>query len=282
MVDLPETVTLLECPNGSQVFLVGTAHFSPSSVEDVKKTIQLVCKIIIIIYIDLIHRSFFLFLFVKTKPHSVVLELCRGRKGILEVSEETILEQSKQMDWAVIRNIMKREGTVSGLTQALFIKISAKIMTKLGVAPAGEFRAGFREGMRNRCTVYLGDREIRITFKRALNFLPLWQQFKFMKLLLSSLLFDLDISLEEVERMKNADMLEMFTGNETRHAQRLIAQIDIDRILHAIFFGSFTHICFPVRLEKFTCKLEIGLLYTCLVLNILMSIKKCSIIINFF
>lgn len=40
--DLPETVTVLDCPNGSRVFLVGTAHFSPSSVEDVKKTINTV------------------------------------------------------------------------------------------------------------------------------------------------------------------------------------------------------------------------------------------------
>lgn len=36
----PDTVTILECPNGSTVYLVGTAHFSPASVEDVKKTIN--------------------------------------------------------------------------------------------------------------------------------------------------------------------------------------------------------------------------------------------------
>ncbi len=42
MTDLPDTVSVLECPNGSKVFIVGTAHFSRQSVEDVKKTINLV------------------------------------------------------------------------------------------------------------------------------------------------------------------------------------------------------------------------------------------------
>ena len=112
----------------------------------------------------------------------------------------------------MLRQLMKREGTIPGLTQALFIKISAKMMDKLGIVPAGEFRAGFREGQRNRSTIYLGDRNIRVTFKRALNYLPLWQQFKFIKLLGYTLLFDLDISVEDVEKMKNVDMLEMFTG----------------------------------------------------------------------
>lgn len=35
--DLPETVTVLETPQGSKVFVVGTAHFSKESQEDVAK-----------------------------------------------------------------------------------------------------------------------------------------------------------------------------------------------------------------------------------------------------
>lgn len=36
---LPNTVTTLHCPNGSVVHIVGTAHFSKESVEDVRSTI---------------------------------------------------------------------------------------------------------------------------------------------------------------------------------------------------------------------------------------------------
>ena len=39
---LPETVTTLNCPNGSTVHLVGTAHFSKESVQDVRTTVTTV------------------------------------------------------------------------------------------------------------------------------------------------------------------------------------------------------------------------------------------------
>lgn len=46
MSSLPETVSVLEAPNGSKVYLVGTAHFSKESAIDVQKTIQHVRKMI--------------------------------------------------------------------------------------------------------------------------------------------------------------------------------------------------------------------------------------------
>lgn len=39
--DLPETVTVLETNHGSKVFVVGTAHFSKESQEDVAKVSNL-------------------------------------------------------------------------------------------------------------------------------------------------------------------------------------------------------------------------------------------------
>lgn len=38
--NLPETVTLLKMPNGCNVYLVGTAHFSEKSQEDVANVIR--------------------------------------------------------------------------------------------------------------------------------------------------------------------------------------------------------------------------------------------------
>lgn len=38
--NLPETVTLLTMPNGCNVYLVGTAHFSEKSQEDVANVIR--------------------------------------------------------------------------------------------------------------------------------------------------------------------------------------------------------------------------------------------------
>lgn len=133
---------------------------------------------------------------------------------ILHMSEGEILQQSRNLTWERVRGFMKAEGTIAGLTHALFIKISANLMEKLGMAPGGEFRAGFQEGQRIGSEVMLGDRTIRVTFKRALNSLPLWQQMKFFYLLTSSVLLDPDITLEDVEKMKNADMVQMLIGKD--------------------------------------------------------------------
>ena len=141
------------------------------------------------------------------------MELCEERQMMLKMSEEQILEQARSLTWEKVREYMEKEGTIAGLTHAIFIKISANLMNKLGVVPGGEFRAGYEEGRRLRCVIVLGDRRIRLTFKRALNSLPLWQQLKFFRLLTSSTLFDPDITLEDVEKMKNIDMVQMLTGN---------------------------------------------------------------------
>ena len=71
---LPSTVVRIDGPNGCQVFVVGTAHFSRESQQDVITTIE------------------------RVRPDVVVLELCRTRIPILSLDEETILHESKTMD----------------------------------------------------------------------------------------------------------------------------------------------------------------------------------------
>ncbi|XP_003391530.2 PREDICTED: traB domain-containing protein-like, partial [Amphimedon queenslandica] len=188
MSSLPDTVSVLDCPNGSKVYLVGTAHFSKESATDVQKTIQ------------------------QVRPDGVVLELCVERQMILNMRDEDIMQQAKDLNWEKVRAFMASEGQVAGLTHAVFIKISANLMDKLGVAPGGEFRMGFQEGTKVGSTILLGDRSIRMTFKRALRALPIWQQLRLFYMLFTSVAFDLDISPEDIEKMKNFDMVEMLTG----------------------------------------------------------------------
>ncbi|CAD6230429.1 GSCOCG00006751001-RA-CDS [Cotesia congregata] len=66
---LPETVTLLTTPEGGKVYLVGTAHFSEESQNDVSMIIQAV------------------------QPHVVMVELCDARVHILQLDEQTILKE---------------------------------------------------------------------------------------------------------------------------------------------------------------------------------------------
>lgn len=184
---LPDTVTRLETSEGSAVYLVGTAHFSRESQEDVASTIRAV------------------------RPDVVVVELCKARTAILQLDEETILQESRSLDLKKVQMIMRQHGKVQGILYLLLLSVSAHITKQLGMAPGGEFRTAFAEARRSApgCLIQLGDRPIQITLSRALASLSLWHKIKLTWHILTS---KEPISKEEVEKCKQKDfILEMLT-----------------------------------------------------------------------
>ena len=188
MNSLPDTVTVLRCPNGSVVYLVGTAHFSKESVRDVRETIR------------------------EVRPNVVVLELCAERQLMLQYGEEDILREAAEINFTKVRHYIRRDGLVAGVMQSLFLKLSAELTKKLGVAPGGEFRAAYEEGVKQGARIVLGDRLINVTFKRVLLSLSFFQKLRFYYTIARTLSSDLSITPEEVEKMKNKDMVDMLVG----------------------------------------------------------------------
>ncbi|XP_012288537.1 traB domain-containing protein isoform X2 [Orussus abietinus] len=180
--NLPETVALLTAQDGGKVYLIGTAHFSIESNKDVAKVIQMV------------------------QPHMVMVELCSARIHILQLDENTIMEQAKNISFQSIYNVIKQNGAFNGLMYILLLNMSARLTKELGMAPGGEFRTAFVEAKKvPKCMVHLGDRPINITIQRALNSLTWWQTLKMgWHLLVPSKA----VTLEEVERLKRRDFLE--------------------------------------------------------------------------
>ena len=83
---LPETVTVLDCPNGSKVYIVGTAHFSKESIEDVRTTIQ---KVILI----RTHSTCILYMYIRDrKALSIVLTIGSDTRHICLDCNEQALE----------------------------------------------------------------------------------------------------------------------------------------------------------------------------------------------
>nr|SVE75298.1 EOG090X0AQH [Daphnia dolichocephala] len=182
LMKLPETVTQLTSKDGVKVFLVGTAHFSQESQEDVSKTILM------------------------TRPRVVVVELCVSRLNILRFDEQTILEEAKNLNMEKVRSTIKQYGAVQGALYLLFLSTSAHLTRQLGMAPGGEFRRAYHEARNVQgCRIHLGDRPIHVTLHRALAALSLWQK---AKLVWHLLLNRGPISAEEVERCKQKDLLE--------------------------------------------------------------------------
>ncbi|XP_068132451.1 traB domain-containing protein isoform X2 [Hyperolius riggenbachi] len=179
---LPETVTELSTEDGSKVYIVGTAHFSDSSKQDVVKTIQ------------------------ELQPDVVLVELCQYRVSMLKMDEETLLREAKEINFEKLHQAIKQNGLMSGLMQILLLKVSAHITEQLGMAPGGEFREAFKEARKVPfCKLYLGDRPIPVTFKRAIAALSVWQKVKLAWGLCS--LSD-PISKDDVEKCKQKDLLE--------------------------------------------------------------------------
>eukprot|EP00088_Acartia_fossae_P066809 TRINITY_DN8299_c0_g2_i3.p1 TRINITY_DN8299_c0_g2~~TRINITY_DN8299_c0_g2_i3.p1 ORF type:complete len:719 (-),score=180.01 TRINITY_DN8299_c0_g2_i3:321-2477(-) len=180
---LPKTVHILQSKvSGAKVYLVGTAHFSQESCEDVARVISLV------------------------QPDVVMLELCNQRTNILHLDESTILQESQNLTAQRSIEIIKEQGGLQGIMYVLLLSMSAHITKELGMAPGGEFRRAFQEGMRvPGCVITLGDRPIGLTLKRALAALSLWQKIRLGFNILTS---NESITKEDVEKCKEKDLLE--------------------------------------------------------------------------
>ncbi|XP_066261651.1 traB domain-containing protein [Euwallacea similis] len=186
--NLPDTVTLLtHKETGAKLYLVGTAHFSRESQADVELVIR------------------------QVQPQIVIVELCPSRTSILDLDESTILEEAKNVDMSKIIATIRSNGAINGLMYLLLLNMSAHITKEIGMAPGGEFRVAYREAKKiPNCCIHLGDRPIGITMRRALSRLTWFQTIKLAWHLITS---KDPISIEEIEKCKNRDMLEQLLAD---------------------------------------------------------------------
>lgn len=208
----PDTLTKLTTASGAEVFLIGTAHFSQKSVQDVQNVIR------------------------KVRPSAVVLELCKERAFMLTLDEQSLLEQNRHLSFDKIRNAIAEKGLAQGLIYIIFIKMSANLTEKLGLAPGSEFRSGAVEA-RNipGCSVVLGDRSLKVTIARAVASISLWQK---MRLIYSVLTSDVNITQEDVEKFKEKDMLEQMLeelGGEFPGFKRVLLDERNYYLAHSIY-----------------------------------------------
>lgn len=181
-LSLPDTLTRLTTANGAEVYLLGTAHFSPNSVKDVQRVMRVI------------------------RPNIVVLELCKERAFMLSLNEADLLEQNRNLTFDKVRSAIAQKGFAQGLIYIMFIKMSASLTEKLGLAPGSEFRAGANEAHKiPGCSIALGDRSLKVTLARAVASVSTWQK---IKLIYQVLMNDSSMTQEEVEKCKEKDILE--------------------------------------------------------------------------
>jgi pheromone shutdown-related protein TraB len=185
--------------NGKNVYLVGTAHVSKKSVEDVRNTIEAV------------------------RPDTVCVELCAARhKAIVQRNDW------KQMN---IFKVIKEKKALFLLAQLILSSFYRMIGKQLGVQPGAEIIEGILQAEKNGSELVLADRDVEITLKRVWGHLNLWNRLKMAAQILAGLLFVEKIDENMIEDIKKKDqletILETFTRSFPEVKKRLIDERDI-------------------------------------------------------
>jgi pheromone shutdown-related protein TraB len=195
---LPKTVHPISM-DGRTIYLVGTAHVSRESVEDVRNTVEI------------------------TKPDTICVELCAARHKAI-VQRDTW----KQMD---IFKVIKEKKALFLLTQLIMASFYKKIGEKLGVQPGAEMIEGIQQAEKEHAELVLADRDIQITLKRVWGHLNCWNKLKMITQLVGGMIVTEDINDEMIEEMKNSDQLEIilksFAESFPEVKKRLIDERDL-------------------------------------------------------
>ncbi len=160
---------------GKNYTLIGTAHISKKSIDEVAEVIG------------------------DVKPDAVCVELCAGRYESIRNAERW-----KNMD--IVKVV--REGKAPMLMMNLILSAFQKKMgDKLGVKPGAEMVKAIQIAEETGSEIVLADRDITITFKRAWGILSFWEKAKLIGQIFASVFETPDISKDEVEALKEGDML---------------------------------------------------------------------------
>jgi len=161
---------------GKEVVLVGTAHVSKESVSLVKRVIE------------------------SEEPDAVCVELCQSRY-------EAIRQQQQWQDTNIVKVIREKKAFLL-LSNLLLASFQRRVADKLEVKPGEEMIQAIESGEASGARIHLADRDIRTTLSRAWQAMGLWSRLKLLFQLIVSVGDIDDISQEDIEKMKQTDVLE--------------------------------------------------------------------------
>lgn len=104
-----------------------------------------------------------------------------------------------------------------------------RLAEKLGIEPGAELKAAVVEGEARGLPVRLIDRDVGLTFKRAMDNLGWWQRAKLGAGILASLFDSEEVSDEQIEGLKEGDMLEASFGEFASESPALYESIIAER-----------------------------------------------------
>jgi pheromone shutdown-related protein TraB len=195
---LPERVSQVNI-EGRDIYLVGTAHLSKESVEDVRIAIETV------------------------SPDTICVELCKSR--------HKALTQKDNWEKTDIFKIIKEKKAVFLLAQLIMSSFYRQLGEKLGIQPGAEMLEAIKLANATDTQLILADRDVEITLKRVWGYLSFWNKLKLMIHLTVSIFSKEEIDTNTVETLKEKDQLESvlteFTKKFPEIKKRLIDERDV-------------------------------------------------------
>lgn len=159
-----------------EITLIGTAHVSRESADLVVKVIE------------------------EEKPDTVCVELCESRY-------KAIKQKNRWQNTDLIKVIREKKSFLL-LSNLLLTSFQKKIGQKLGVKPGEEMIRAMEAADSVGAHIHLADRDIRITLSRTWRLMGLWTKMKLLAQLVTSMGEVDSIKEEDIEKMKDKDVLE--------------------------------------------------------------------------
>ena len=202
IIECPEPLTTIKIGE-TQVTLLGTAHISQASADKVKVLID------------------------SGNYDAVAIELCPSRHNAI-TNPDTLAK----MDLFQI----VREGKAAMIAANLALSAYQQRMAdQLGIEPGAEMRTAIKSAKEAKLPIVLIDREISVTLKRIYRNVGWWKRINLLAGLVASVVSRREVSEEEIERLKEGDMLESaFTEFAEQSQELYIPLIDErDRFMSA-------------------------------------------------
>ncbi|MFU8877859.1 MAG: TraB/GumN family protein [Wenzhouxiangellaceae bacterium] len=175
--------------DGVHYTLLGTAHVSHASVNAVRRHLE------------------------SGEFDAVAVELCQSRHRAL-----TDATAWREMNlFSIIR-----EGKAGMMMASLALSAyQRRIAEQFGIEPGAEMKAAIEAADRTGLPLQLIDREIGITLKRTSRRLSLWKRWMLTNGLILSLFTREKVSEEDIERLKQGDILNQTFGEFSAHSPEL-------------------------------------------------------------
>ena len=173
---ISDTYHRITFSDGSIVYLIGTAHVSRNSVEEVKDIID------------------------SESPDRVCIELDASRMA----------SKTKKQSWEDqdIRKVFKEGKGFLLLANTALASFQKKLGAQTGTNPGDEILGAAKLAEEKGIPVSLCDRDIQTTFRRAWAKSSLWNKCKLLATLISAAFSNEEITPEELEELKNQETLE--------------------------------------------------------------------------